>query len=134
MKSLLSVITIVSLGGAVAVAELPSSEFISPRIAPDQFSVAGSADVKDVPPCSAGEVLRRHLLAKANSPRLQPSPIRSAAAAPVWKTIQLGTVENKSALLARLTPQGAASAMRRRISLLVPDLPSATAKPSSTWS
>ena len=46
--------------------------------------------------------MRRHLLAKANSPALQPSPIRSAAAVPVWKTIQLGTVENKSALLAAL--------------------------------
>jgi hypothetical protein len=105
MKRLLSVavITLVSLGGVVAeAAELPSSEFISPPIAPEQFSVAGSADVREAPPCSAGEVLRRHLLAKANSPALQPSPIRSAAAVPVWKTIQLGTVENKSALLAAL--------------------------------
>ena len=67
MKSLLSVITIVSLGGAAAgAAELPSSEFIRPPIAPDQFSVVGSADVKEISPCSAGEVLRRHLLAKAN--------------------------------------------------------------------
>jgi hypothetical protein len=107
MKSLLSVITIVWLGEAVAgAAELPSSEFISPPIAPKQFSVAGSVDVNDVPPCSAGEVLRRHLLTKANSPALQPSPIRSAAAARVWKTIQLGTVENKSALLAALDAAG----------------------------
>ena len=104
MKSLLSVITIVWLGEAVAgAAELPSSEFMSPPIAPEQFSVAGSADVRNAPPCSAGKVLRRHLLsAKANSPALQPSPIQSAAAVPVWKTIQLGTVENKSALLAAL--------------------------------
>ena len=107
MTSLLSVITIVWLGGAVAgAAELPSSELISPPIAPEQFSVAGSVDVKDVPSCSAGEVLRRHLLAKANSPALQPSPIQSAAAVPVWKTIQLGTVENKSALLAALDAAG----------------------------
>ena len=50
MKSLLSVITIVSLGGAVAgAAELPSSEFMSPPIAPEQFSVAGSADVRNAP-------------------------------------------------------------------------------------
>jgi hypothetical protein len=110
MKSLLSVavITTVSLGGAVAgAAELPSSESISPPIAPERFSVAGSADAKDVPPCSAGEVLRRHLLsAKAISSALQPSPIRSAAAVRVWKTIQLGTVENKSALLAALEAAG----------------------------
>jgi len=51
MKSLLSVIAIVWLGGAIAgAAEIPSSEFISPPIAPEQFSVAGSADVREVPP------------------------------------------------------------------------------------
>jgi len=50
--------------------------------------------------------LRRHLLTKANSPATQPSSIRSVAEVPVWKTIQVGTVENKSALLAALDAAG----------------------------
>ena len=107
MKSLLSVLTIVWLCGAVARAtELPPSELISPPKAPEQFSAAGSVDVKEGPPCSAGEVLRRHLLAKAHAPALQPTSIQAAAAVPVWQTIQIGTVENKSALLAALDAAG----------------------------
>ena len=66
MKSLLSLLTIVCLCGAVArAAELPPSELISPPNALEQFSAAGSVDVKEGRPCSAGEVLRRHLLAKS---------------------------------------------------------------------
>src|SRR6185295_18806993 len=44
---------------------LPPSELISPPNALEQFSAAGSVDVKEGRPCSAGEVLRRHLLAKS---------------------------------------------------------------------
>jgi hypothetical protein len=107
MKSLLSVavITIVSLGGAVAgAAELPSSESISPPIAPDQFSVAGSADAKDVPRAqqerSCGGICYQRKPTRLHCSRVQSDLLpRSGSGKP-------SAVENKSALLAALEAAG----------------------------
>jgi hypothetical protein len=53
--------------------------------------------------CSAADVLQRQLsLAKTTAPVSPMQVIQSANAVQVWKTIQVGTVSDKSALLAAL--------------------------------
>jgi hypothetical protein len=57
--------------------------------------------------CSARDVLRNHLtLKKIPSVNMPPIPVKSAVAAPVWKTIAIGTFANSFALRNALDAAG----------------------------
>jgi hypothetical protein len=57
--------------------------------------------------CTARDVLQNHLtLKKTPSANMPPIPVRSAAAAAVWKTITVGTFANSFALLNALDAAG----------------------------
>jgi len=57
--------------------------------------------------CTARDALRNHLtINKTSAANIQPIPIRSAAAVPVWKTITVGKFANSFALIDALDAAG----------------------------
>jgi len=58
--------------------------------------------------CTARDVLRNHLTLKPPSAVAPPTPVRSADAVPVWKTIQVGTFANAFAIRNALDAAGCA--------------------------